>query len=341
MNDKINQMFAKIEKLERQIKTLGEVADQLNKDLYITKTKDLLNFSCIKEEKLNLAVVECKKNQKLLFDCTVELYSSSIQNVEISLEIENVIVSKTNSEVLMGKNKIVITQKYEPIYDSLININLVVKPLLSKQIILEKCEVNIWGADIKEKSIKYDIIELNNNYLLSFLKDDILYYKIITKNTASLNEIDFNFCAKVLYYKFLLKKETNEVFLCRVDLDNNLLIDNFDTKKMLFLQNDVSGVSATSSDNKIVVCFIKNKKPYVLEIKDDIVSIPKEINNNLIVDKCDLIKNKFNDNCYLILKLANGENVMFESISEKASLGENIKANYSIDIALYEVQNGN
>lgn len=341
MNDKINQMFAKIEKLERQIKLLGEGADQFNKDLYITKTKDLLNFSCVKEEKINLAVVDGRKNQKLLFDCSVELYSSSNQNIEISLKIENIVVSKINSEVLMGKNKIVITQKYEPIYDSLINVNLVVKPLLNKQVILEKCELNIWGAELKERNIKYDIIELNENYLLSYLKDNVLYYKIITKNVVNLNEIDFDFCAKVLDYKFLLKKDTNELFLCRVDLDNNLIIDNFETKKLLFLQNNVTSVSATNNYNKIVVCFIKNKKPYILEIKDDIISIPKEINNNLIVNKCDLIKNEFNGNCYLILNLVNGENIMFESISEKASFGENIKTNYSIDISLYEVQNEN
>ena len=297
------------------------------------------NYSCIEESKLKLTSLNMIANKNVLFECILEIYSPVKQEIELAIIVSNYSIIKVKREVSVGLNQISVNKEFISNISGEAEVFIVINSLEKKELILQACTLNVWGLHIDEFKNKYDSIEMDDYILLSFLKDNKIYYKIITNNAVELNEVDFDFCGQAKDYSFVYDDVNKVIYLARIDLDGNVFLDNFKTHKSLYIDNYSSCVSAAISNEKIIVCYAKNKKCHLAEIEKQQIKNCNKINYDYITKECSIFYNKYSNHFYIILKLNNGKNILIEELKSKQDISEKLVVSYDVYVDVYEVNN--
>lgn len=337
MIGELKEYLSKLNVLERQIEELNLIAQEFERKKYILKRVDFLNYSCLEKESFKIAHIKIAKDNHLLIECSIEIFCASEQDVEICLMIGDVMIQKINKKLGIGMNNVSISQEYLSFVDQDADICVDINPTEEKEIVLQGCNLKIWGIDSVVKKEKYDVVDCGENLFIGILDDEKIYYKIITKQAAKLNKIDLDFFAKAKSFCLGYFKKNEKVFLFRVDLDGNLFIDNLLEGDSLFVDSEVIDVSCAASDEKIVAAYIKNGLCKSIEIETDNLVNISDIDYNYINNECAVFYNNYSDKFFIVLKNLHGENIMLEMVKETFAGGENLGAVYDIFIETYEV----
>jgi len=336
----IKELLSKINKLEREIKSIESAAKDVGITKLASRKKELLNYSCVKTEIIEFDSLSLTAGNNMLVECELEFVAAAVQEVEISIVISQLVIVKSKQRAVIGINKFSLAQEFLALESKQDNIYVYITPLDGKQILLSSCQMNIWGGESKEESKKCNVIELDDKFLLSFIKNNIIYYKIITKQTEMFAEIDFEFCAYAKDYSFAYLKSKKELYLFRIDENFNLIIDNLTTGEMFYIDNQVTNISAAFSEEKIVAAYIKNNIFYVLEIENKNAIFKSEIGYKSIIKNVVVFYNKFSQDFCFVLSLFSGRNIMIKQQKEVDNFGEHLKLGYDIYAIGYEVKNG-
>jgi len=339
MNIQIKDLLAQINKLERQIKALNEKTKIFDSGAYYSKNKKFLNFSCVEKQLLDIDKVFLSKDEELLIECVVELNAMAEQEVELCLIVGDIAIAKTIKKLDIRTSQYSFNQTYMAPQSGEVEIKLLINPNSNKQVLVQNCILNIWGYLHQENKPKYDVIDVGDKYLISCLDNEMLFYKIIDKDILEFNEYDLDFCVYAKDYSFVFNADSNEIFLLRIDIDENLFIDNFSTGKSSFVAAGIKSVSAICSAGKIVAAVNKNNKCIIFDFVNEKVFSVQNIGYEFIIKNCLLFKNDKSEKVYLVLTLKNGKNIMLEASDMLETDGENLDVNCLVEVLCYEVEN--
>ncbi len=330
MKNEIKKLINKTNDLEQQIEFLNSKTDT-NSSVSVSK-KDFLNFSIIDEKTFNLCSVLINYQTTILINLKLSLYLSYNQTIEFELIINNNSIYKESKNCSIGQNNIEFVQSFfsQQIQNADIKIKII--PKSHKQVIFQNATITIFGATIDENENEYRFCDREDDYLISFINDQKLYYKSCEKKEQSLSTSDFVYYSSCKSHCFVFDKTNKKTYLFRVDKNGNLFYMEFLKSEEKFIRGSVDCVFAIYAKNRIFVTFISQFKCYFFEISENVVLNISEINS---VYGC---KNSFacydsNKEKYYILITSNeNENYLVESINENFSGTDYINYSHTFTI---------
>lgn len=331
-----------VKKLEKKILSLEEKISKLeNKNKLSTDkfgfniyTKNLLNKNIISSTKFRIKTLKTNKNNSLFFQLKVKFLNYFSQDIQFKLFAEDI---QVNCETIYRENGIseeIIFGTYQNNLSDSIKIDLLVKPKSGKQITIINTTLTVWG-DNQQQNDEYNATETNTHYLLSYISNNRLYYKLFQKN-ENFEELDFIYFAEASSHS--LCTINNEIYLFYVDTDNNLLLSNINNGDEQFIEGNISKVSCCSINNSIIFCYITlDGKCFYSEMTNNNILSTSQIKISLgLFSNCYIYYDKNKEKYYLIITKTNGSNYLLESINSIKSSTENIKATTNIYITTGE-----
>lgn len=341
MIDAIKTLLNKTNELENEINNFkNEESNVQVSNNFACFSKGLINLSFLNSNKLLIAEFETKQNIPLYFQNQIELNIPSDQEVKISLIINNIAIYRSTRKLQAGYNQFTIMKGYIPLKSEQVEIYLKITSEEDSPMTLISNTLLVWGINNINNQVQYQAIETKNNFLLSYLNNNTLYYSSQNKNEIELNSEDFTYYANSISHSFAYLQTQDLLFLFRVDLDGNLFFTNFSNINELFLESGISHVSSCSNNDLIAISIIKNGKVYVAEFyQNGTISKFQEVDcQNIYVVKTYLYFNKY-DNCfYMILTDKNNANYLIKNLKNFITENHFINAKYSITYSTYEVQ---
>ncbi len=301
--------------------------------------KNFINYSIINFTEIELYSLRLIKNSNIYFSLNTEIYLPSTQNIEASLLVNNICISKVTISLNNGNNVINLNKDFVPLSNSNYIIKLSIKSLDDKQIELKSANLFIYGINEDTPNTKYQVLELNNKLLLSYLDNEELYYYLANKNISYYNALEFNYFSNAKDYSFVFNKKSNEILLFKIDNDNNLTQSKISLFNYTHIDSNVSSVSAVWGDNKILLAYTKNLKCYYLIIENNSIG---SVNELIHLDNIKNIKtyyNEINNKFYIVLTNLNNQNYLIESLDKVSSNSENIYVEFDYTIETFEVNN--
>jgi hypothetical protein len=337
MIDTIKTLLNKTSALEEEISTLSETSQKTSEtNGYICFNKNLINYSILSKQKISIAKIEVVKNSSLYFQTMVELNLSSSQKVTFSLIANNISIYKSTKSLSSGFNQITLMKSYTPLTSEEVDISLEITPIEEKQLLIENISLSVWGLASTQEITKYQVLELENEFLLAFLNNNYIYFTRTEKQDSINNSEDFVPYKSAKSFSYAYLAETKQLFLFRVDLSGRLFYSNTDDENEYFVTSNVSAVSACSSENSILVTYIKNGYCYYIELFDNSFSIEKQIYcNSKALSDVYCYFNKYSNKFYVLMSDSNNSNFLVESASETKSFGENLSAKINLSITSY------
>lgn len=338
MSTSIKDLLVKINKIEREINAVNTETKKLGTNKCYSLKKNLLNYSCIEKTKIEFSSITFYAGDDNLIETEVEFISSSNQYIEISIVMSDLVIAKLKKKAEIGNNIFSLNSLFVPKVNDTTDIYVYITPLDEKQIVLSGCQINIFGATFNENIKKYQVIDLGEKLLVSQLIENSIYYKIITKEETMLEQSDFEFLSYAKDYSFVSVGENKSLYLLKVDDNNNLVFENFETGSYEIVEEKVEKISADSIDELVIFAYIKNEKCYVGEIENGSYDRPK-ICYNFKTKNCNVFYDKFKKKMCLNLELPNGKNLLFFENDSIKTEGEKINFNFDIFVNTYEVEN--
>lgn len=340
MTVKIKELLSKIENLERNINSVTSSAKEIGLSKFYTLKKDLLSFPCVSETKISFENITFNINNKLLIEPQVEFSSQDKQKVEISLLIDDLLIEKISRICNIGNNTFSFSQVYTPKISKTGNIYVLITPKDKKQIIISNIILNIFGASSDENNKKYQVVELENKYLISQLIGGAIYYKIITKNEIMLGAVDFDFFAYAKNYSFVYLTNSKMLYLLKIDNENILSLENLVTGETKFIDFNVEKISAATSGELIKISYIKNQICYVYDYENGEFSLPQKC-YDYKTKNCYIFYDKFNAKFCINLNLKSGKNLLFFENIPRVQNGERLNLKFDIIISEIGAENEN
>lgn len=327
LEKKLNSLEEKIKKLET--KSISSL-DNLGFNVY---NKNLLNKNIISAKTFILKTITNNPKHTLFFQAKIKLLNYSTQDIQLKLLADDIQIEEETIKHNSGIVETTIFGTYQNLISDTIKIKLFVNPKSKKQITLLNTTLTVWGIS-ETFAEEYDATENNSKYFLSYISNDRLYYKYFLK-TKNVDEVDFDFFEESSSHSTCCFSDN--IFLFRVDPNNNLFFCNVDNFEEKFIKNNVTKVSACASNDSIVFCFISDESCYYGEIKNNaIISINKI--NSPVGKYINCYTYCKYDKCYVIVTKDNGGNYLLESLTPSYSSNENISAQVSISITQEEVE---
>lgn len=315
MKNEIKKLFNKTNDLEQQIEYLNSKSNN-NNSVSVSK-KDFLNFSIIEEKTFDLCSVLINYQTTILINLKLSLYLPYNQNVEFELIINNHSIYKENKNCSIGQNNIEFVQSYfsQQIQDADIKIKII--PKSHKQLILQNATITLFGATIDENENEYRFCKREDDYLISFINDQKLYYKICEMKEQSLSTSDFVYYSSCKSHCFVFDEVNKKTYLFRVDKNGNLFYMEFLKSEEKFICGSVDSVFAIYAKNRIFVSFISEYQCYFFEITENIVLNINSINSVYGCKKSFVCYDSNKDKYYILITSNDNENYLVESINEK------------------------
>lgn len=344
MIDTIKTLLNRTSELEDKINKLStnQNADA-NSNSFVCFSKGLINLSFLNSNQLLLAEFETKKNIPLYFQNQIELNIPTSQDIKISLIINDIAIFKSTRKLQAGYNQFTLMKSYIPIESEQVKLYLKITTENSSPITIISDTLFVWGLSEIFNDISYQSIDIGENFLLSYLNNNVIFYSIVPKSEISLNCEDFTYYGNALSHSFVYNSNLNKIFLFRVDIDGNLFYTNFEENNENFIEQNVTQISTSYGNDKTVISIIKNGKCYIREMdNNENISNATQIENlNLNVTKSYIFFNQLNNKFYLILSDKNNSNYITESILENQVEHHYINANYSISYSTYGITTWN
>ena len=335
----IKTLINKTNSLEESFNNLSsnKIENVVNNN-FICFSKGHIDFSFLNSNKFLIAKFETKQNSALYFQNQIELNIPVSQNIKISLIANNIAIYRSTRKLQSGFNQLTIMKSYTPLKSEEVELYLEIIAEDNSLITIISDTLLVWGLSNITSNIEYQAIETNNNFLLSYINNNSIFYKYTNKETISLNSEDFTYYSSAISYSFCYFEPIDKVYLFRVDLDGNLFYCNFNNNYEHFLDSDVSFVSCISNNKLILVSYIKNNSCYTIEINSSFnISSPNKINCDIPFIKTYSYFNKYNKKFYLILTDSKNSNYIVENMDVLNVNHFNINATYSIEVSTYEV----
>lgn len=334
MIDKIKTLLNKTSELENNITALSNSQNTFSSQNCLTISKAFLNHSIASKSKVHITNIEVSKGSQLYFQMIIDLNLQVQEKVSVVILVNDIAISKSTRTLSAGFNQITLVKNYTPLESGEIRIDIEITPQNSKQIFLTNTNLLIWGLEKPIETIQYQTLEYNDYYLITFISNNYLYYKFVSKQTNSYSQEDFAEFKSAKSYSFVY--HNNVLFLFRVDKNGNLFACDFDNKNENFLTNNVSWVSAASGNNNILISVIKNGACFYFEFDNFSKSIEKHLNcNNITFSKCLCFYNNKTSRYFIIIS-NNDSNYIVESVEENGLFNGHINANFDLKINIKE-----
>ena len=296
-------------------------------------SRNFSNLEIILPKKLLIARIEPLKKGNILFQCYVDLTLTTTESVEISFIVGGFSINKCNKILSAGSNQITIMQNYDPLTLEKFSVHIEITPLSQKPININYVSLFVWGNLFGSKDLEYQALELENNYFLSMLDNNCVYYATVNKDTGTYNLTDYTFLDLALSYCFLYSENDDTIYFFRVDLNGNLFYSDISTSKEIFLETNVSHVSAdiSSTSHNILVTYVKNNQCFYFEINENkLISSHQRLYSNYVpISKSLCYYNKYSDKFILILTGSGENNYIIEQIKVDYLHNSEVVANYS------------
>lgn len=339
MIDKIKTLLNKTNELEDKINTLNNSQSKTpSSTRFVCFSKGLLNLSFLNKNRFLIASFEVKQNSPLYFQNQIELNVPLSQNIKITLIVNNIAIYRSTRKLQTGYNQLTIMKNFIPLKDEQLELYLEVTAEENSLITLISDTLFVWGISDILNNIQYQAVETPENFTLSYLNNNTIYYSEINKETATLNSEDFTYYASGISHCFVYSIAHQNLFLFRVDINGNLFYCNFKDKYEKFITSNVSYVSCSSNESIISIAIIKNNTCYVIEMDSNfnLSDESKVESNNICVERCYLHFNNFNNKFYLIVSDKNNSNYIMEGLNPTSKNHSYINSNYTIEITAYE-----
>lgn len=301
--------------------------------------KSFLNYSIINSSQIEILDLYLTKNSNIYLVLNLEFYLPSSQTVEFSLLINNICIMKSSKHFENGKNEIILNKDFSANATINYKMMLSIKSIDNKQIELNNANLLIYGIPEITNNFKYQTLDVDNTLLMSYLENGELFYLLANKNISYYNTLDFKYLTNAKDYCFVYDKENDEIFIFKIDNDNNLTFSKFDLISHQFIDSNVSSVSACFGNNIILVSYVKNSNVYYFIINNNSIGKICRIEQFYNIVKTNTFFNEANSKFYISLTSSNNQNYLIESLTENFSKGENICASFSYLITTYEVGN--
>lgn len=340
MIDKIKTLLNKTNELEDKINSLSNNQNNsYNTNNFVCFSKGQLNLSFANSNKILLAEFETIENFPLYFQNQIELNIPTSQTIKISLSINKITFFRSTRKLQAGYNQFTIMKSFTPLKNERVELYLQITTENDSPITILSNTLFVWGLCNHSNEIQYQVLETNDNFYLSYLNNNTLYFSKIEKTETELNSEDFTFYSSAIGYSFAFLKSTNKVYLFRIDLDGNLFFTDIEDNNETFIDSNVTHISTCSSDDCIKISIIKNYNCYAFEMNENEIFSNHAMvdSNDILIYKSYLYWNKYNNNFYLILTDKNNSNYLTKSIPEYQSNNHFINAEYSIEFEEYEV----
>lgn len=340
MIDTIKTLLNKTEELEDKINNLSSTQNNYTpSNNFVCFSKGLLNLSFSDKDKLLIAEFETIENFSLYFQNQIELNVPISQTIKISLSINNITFFSSSRKLQAGYNQFTIMKSYIPLKGETVKLYLKIKTEDNSPITIISNNLLVWGICNHSNEISYQAVESSEYFYLSYLNNNSIFYSKHTKENVELNSEDFNYYASAISYSFVYYEASQKVYLFRVDLDGNLFYTDFDSNNEIFIDSNITHVSAISNDNIILVSIVKDGVCYSFEMDGDgnFSNINEIDSNGIIIAKSYLYFNNYNNSFYIILTDQNNYNYITKSLIEYSGNNSHITANYTIEFSTYEV----
>lgn len=331
-------LLNRIEELEYKFGIIQNESNEEDDSFGCTNfSKKLINYNLIEKKKFILGEFDVRKNEDLFITCQVDANLQSSQNLYINLYINNTVIYSGTKAMLSGEDSALIFTSFTPTKNEHAVVTIEISPLKGILLIVKNINFIVVGLKNIEIPTDYQILELNDKYLLSINKNNMLYYSYVTKTISEYSLQDFILYKSSKSHSFSFLKNSSTLFLFRIDQNGKLIACNFDNGSEYLISDNVEWVSAASDENKIIVCYIKNNSCFMVEIRNlPDIYIEKRINFSVCsLKKCIIYFNKFRNKFCLILSDKTNSNYLIESEEEDYSHGENISAEYYINLSTY------
>lgn len=338
MINAIKTLLNKTSELEEKINLLSKKTNTINNsNSFICFSKGLINLSFLNSNTMSIAKFETIKNSSLYFQNQIELNIPTKQTVKISLIVNDIVIYKSTRELEAGFNQITIMKSYTPLLSEQSELFLKITSENNSMITIITDTLFVWGLSNFNKQTEYQAIGIQDKILLSINTNDSLYYLTCTQNEEhAFNFEDFIFFGNSKSSSFVFDSENNILYLFRVDSDGNLFYKIFGTDNEMFIDTNVSHVSAAYGNNKLIFCTVKNGQCFICEINNGNISSPEPLSNiNVFAVKTHLYFNPYNKKFYVIISDKNESNYITESISETEISHPYINVTYTITYDTY------
>ena len=241
-------------------------------------------------------------------------------------------IQKVTQTLIPGENTISFFCNFVPISTEKLPIYLKIEPKEQKPVYLQSASIFVWGTSYTSEEVKYQGIELDSQYLISLVYFQTIYYKLTQKNSNEFVLEDLEEFADGISCCFVYSKDDDKVYYFRISSNNELFFSELG-KQEKFIMQGVSDVTACLQNNAFFVFILINEICYTFQIdKNGNWSMPTKLNTlNLKVKSLYAYMASNINRIYLNVTSTNGENYLFEQISESTGKSEKINASYKIE----------
>jgi len=271
--------------------------------------------------------------------CQIYINLSSKQSITCKLKVGEITAAKTTQDFDIGNQSVTLAGDFNSLSNDFLDICLEIISEDNKLVYLQNTTLIVFGALNQDTNThSYQATKTESNIILSYIKNNSLYYKLADISVGDYESDDFVFHSHTISYSYAYLDGEKKIYLFRVDTNKNLLFSEFFNSQEQFIIDQVSHVSACANQDSIVVSYIKNNSCYVFSIKNGVMSNHQRFNKlKRSFTKCFIYFNNYINHIFLMLTDNNSSNYLIETLNEFDEKHENIKAKYKLNISTYEV----
>lgn len=337
MINRLLDLNNKTDEFEQYLSSFEKFQNKLSKkSTCISCIRNFSDLEIILPKKILITKLDATENSKIFFQCLLDLNLNSNEDVEFSFIVNDISIYKSKKSLLSGSNQICVMQNYVPLTTEQISVYIEITPVNGKSVFLYMASLFMWGNFEEVSILSYNAIEIYDKYLISIIDNNCLYYTKIDKIKKNINFLDLTYLNEAISHCFIYSSKSDITYLFRVDTMGNLFYSDFLLKNEIYITNNVSNVSASiSNDDIILVSYIKNNVCYYCEIIDEVVSVHKKIScGNIKIANCYSYYNKFRNTFCIVLTSNKDNNYFIEQVKENDCRTNNLSVNYNISINL-------
>lgn len=331
INKKINDLESKITELENKFDKLKKenlnLSDNFNQSVY---SENFLNINTVSKKKFLIKKISVLSNKNLFIQLKLNILNLSPQTIDFELFCDNIRISKHSNKYQNEFYEISLSGNYQTLINKDLKIELIINPKNNKQVKLIQTTLVIWGIN-QEFNNEYDAITLESKYCLSYISNNVLYYKIFDKSTPHETQ-EFIKLSQAKSHSLLNYNNTPYMFY--IDINNNLFLKNLNTLEDVYIINNASKISTCTNNTNIYFAYIKSGECFYGEIYNQSAISNKKITSIWgTFSDCYLYYDNIKMRVYLILTKENGDNYLLESTLNNLSYNENINSEIILEIS--------
>lgn len=303
-------------------------------------SQPLINGNILGSFVIDIGCVTVNGKAKIEDELTISASTSG--NVIIKLLANGVVIYSEEKTLSSGNNDIKLTTQ---ILFNKVNVNFQLEvdcnSLYSATIKSNNFVITGKISELKNSQnspMRLLNLNSNNQILISNTINNNIYYMITNKSSASFVPSDFTFAAAGISHSFAINKANNNIYLFRVDENNNLYYRLFvNGSEETLIDTNVTDVYARrcpdSLTEDMLVCYIKNKQPYYCTITNTTISASRPLPAPSAKYKAIFVPDSGEFSCMFVVATTESENnYILRSLDETnlSEFAEVINANSAI-----------